>query len=226
MPEICYNDSSAMLTHCITITKLGKIMKLTDNFYLSEFLKSSTAIKMGESVVAQQNSPSDDVIESLRYLADATLQPMRSYLCFRTDISSGYRCEVLNTKIGSSSRSQHPRGEAADIKSKHEVPDKDKVESDLAVAELKRTIKRIVGRDVRSNVNREYFMWAYFCINLDNLDIDQVIHEYGHDGHPSWVHVASSSDETNRGRITIKRNGDDYTDINLFEALALGCEDE
>jgi hypothetical protein len=46
---------------------------------------------------------------------------------------------------------------------------------------------------MRPDVNPNFMLFAYVCLNLKELDIDQVIHEYGEDfGRPAWVHIASS----------------------------------
>ena len=87
-------------------------MRLSDHFTLQELCKSQTALRLGIS-----NQPTKDHIESLRHLCETVLEPIRlEYGPFTP--SSGYRSKELNQKIGGSRRSQHSKGEAADI----EVP--------------------------------------------------------------------------------------------------------
>ena len=85
-------------------------MKLTDNFSLSELIKSQTAERCDI-----YNLPDKEHIESLQKLCDNILQPIRDYFKKPVVISSGYRSPELSQKIGSSSRSQHCKGEAADL---------------------------------------------------------------------------------------------------------------
>ena len=88
-------------------------MKLTDNFTLAELTKSQTAERCGID-----NNPDKEHIENLQRLCNHILQPVRDYFQKPVTISSGYRSPELSQKIGSSSRSQHCKGEAADF----EVP--------------------------------------------------------------------------------------------------------
>jgi len=89
-------------------------MKLSENFSLQELLKSQTAERKGIS-----NKPDDPAhITNLQTLCEKVLQPVRDHYGSPVIINSGFRCKKLNKAIGSSSKSQHTRGEAADI----EVP--------------------------------------------------------------------------------------------------------
>lgn len=87
-------------------------MKLSKNFTLEEFIRSSTAESMGID-----NVPKDEeVIENLRNLCLEILQPLRDYVSAPVHINSGYRCKELNVAVGGVKNSQHLRGEAADIR--------------------------------------------------------------------------------------------------------------
>ena len=85
-------------------------MKLSKNFSLTELTKSQTAERMG-----LDNNPSEDQTENLRHLCERVLHPVRDHFDDVVTISSGYRSEILSQKIGSSSKSQHCRGQAADF---------------------------------------------------------------------------------------------------------------
>tara|TARA_B000000441_G_scaffold130494_1_gene113664 strand:- start:204 stop:665 length:462 start_codon:yes stop_codon:yes gene_type:complete len=85
-------------------------MKLSENFSLSELTKSQTAVRKGIN-----NEPGTAEIENLIHLAEAVLQPVREHFGKPVMISSGYRSPALCEAIGSSSKSQHARGEAADF---------------------------------------------------------------------------------------------------------------
>ena len=85
-------------------------MKLTENFSLKEMTKSQTAERHGIS-----NNPSEDHQENLKKLCDEILQPIRTHYGKVVSVSSGYRSPELCVKIGSSLKSQHAKGQAADF---------------------------------------------------------------------------------------------------------------
>lgn len=85
-------------------------MKLSANFQLSELVKSQVAERKGIS-----NNPSPTHIDNLKALCVNVLQPIRSHFDAPVLISSGYRSGELNIAIGSSIKSQHIEGKAADI---------------------------------------------------------------------------------------------------------------
>ena len=91
-------------------------MNLSKNFSLSELTKSQTAERKGID-----NVPSEEHIQNLIHLAETVLQPIRNEFGRPVVISSGYRSPELCEAIGSSSKSQHAKGEAADF----EVPGMD-----------------------------------------------------------------------------------------------------
>lgn len=85
-------------------------MRLSPHFTLEEMIHSDYAKKFGIN-----NIPSQQVIKNLGYLAHNLLEPLREYLGKPIVITSGYRCEKLNRKVGGSSSSQHLYGQAVDI---------------------------------------------------------------------------------------------------------------
>jgi len=85
-------------------------MKLAKNFSLAELTKSQTAERMGI-----ENNPNEDETENLRILCERVLQPVRDHFNHTVTISSGFRNIILSQKIGSSAKSQHCAGEAADF---------------------------------------------------------------------------------------------------------------
>ena len=85
-------------------------MKLSKNFSLAEMTKSQTASRMG-----LDNNHSEDEQENLRLLCERVLQPVRDHFNKVLTISSGFRNIILSQKIGSSAKSQHCAGEAADF---------------------------------------------------------------------------------------------------------------
>ena len=85
-------------------------MQLSANFTLDEMTKSQTATRLSIN-----NQPTKEEIENMRQLCVHILQPVRSFFAKPIIISSGYRSPELSEKIGSSSKSQHCKGMAADI---------------------------------------------------------------------------------------------------------------
>lgn len=84
-------------------------MRLSDNFKLSEFTTSQTAIRHDIP-----NTPTHEVISNLILLCKHVLQPIRDDLG-AVYIGSGFRCIDLNRMIGGAKNSQHTKGQAADI---------------------------------------------------------------------------------------------------------------
>ena len=85
-------------------------MQLSDNFSLNEFTKSDTAVRKGID-----NTPNDVHLENMKALCENVLQKVRSHFGKSVRITSGYRSPELCEAIGSSSRSQHAKGQAADF---------------------------------------------------------------------------------------------------------------
>ena len=85
-------------------------MNLTKNFSISELTKSQTAERKGID-----NTPSPTHRENLKSLCTSILQPIRDHFGRVVSVSSGYRSVDLCVAIGSSTGSQHAKGEAADF---------------------------------------------------------------------------------------------------------------
>ena len=92
--------------------KKENIMQLTDHFYLSEFVRSETATRLG--IDNSINDP--EIISNIRNLCERVLEPLRAFAGCPIIINSGYRCPRLNEAVGGSRRSQHMKGEACDIR--------------------------------------------------------------------------------------------------------------
>ena len=86
-------------------------MKLSKNFSYKELTFSREAHKNGI-----ENIPSTDELVSMTSLCQRILQPIRD-AHGAIFISSGFRSETLAPLVGSTIKSQHCRGEAADFES-------------------------------------------------------------------------------------------------------------
>ena len=85
-------------------------MQLSENFSLNELTKSQTATRKGIN-----NTPNDNEKENLKSLSINILQKIRDHYNKPVRVTSGYRSPELCVAIGSSAKSQHAKGEAADF---------------------------------------------------------------------------------------------------------------
>lgn len=150
---------------------------LSTHFTLEEMIYSDTAKKYGIN-----NKPDELHTKVLKHTCEYLLEKIRAllnehYKCqVIMNITSGYRCPTLNTKIGGSSTSQHVRGEAADI-SCYKVVNKLKI--------------KIKPLDVYNLIKT----W----VKQGKLSVDQCIYEVG-STYNIWVHVSHSSAGATRDR--------------------------
>jgi len=145
-------------------------MKLSNSFSLSEMLKSNTANRRG---IEEQYNPSKEVIDNLTKLCKKVLQPIRDSLEMPVRVTSGYRCEELNKAIGGSSKSQHVKGEAADIELWIRGQEKNAI-----------LLDEIINLSFRNEI-----------------EFDQLIIEYPVNDVPKWIHISYS--DLNRKQILI-----------------------
>lgn len=80
-------------------------MKLTEHFTLEEMTRTAQPFP---------NNPSQVEVTALRNLCTHVLEPVRERFG-PVKVNSGYRSSQVNAAVGSSDKSQHRKGEAADI---------------------------------------------------------------------------------------------------------------
>lgn len=132
-------------------------MNLTKNFTLSELTKSNDAARHGID-----NTPTAQIAENLKGLAENILQPVRDQFGMVT-VSSGYRCKALNVKIGGAVTSDHMLGFAADF----EVPGiNNKLLAEWIKANLKFT--QLILEFPGQNPNDGWIHCSYNPANLKN----------------------------------------------------------
>jgi len=85
-------------------------MKLSQHFSYQEFIKSQTALRKGIN-----NEPDDAQLYSMKMVCMNILEPIRTTFERPVIITSGFRSPELCVAIGSSTNSQHAKGEAADF---------------------------------------------------------------------------------------------------------------
>lgn len=163
-------------------------MKVSKHFTLEEFTYSDTAKKFEIA-----NTPDDFHIKIIKHTAEYLLEPLRNLLgvyygktvCIR--ITSGYRCPLLNSKVGGSGTSQHVKGCAVDIEAYY-MSGKKKII--INYIELYTLIKQ----------------W----VKAGKLSIDQCIQEVS--GSAKWVHVSHHpSGKTCDRKQFLKYNNGTYT---------------
>ena len=83
---------------------------MSNYFSIAELTASFTASRFGID-----NTPPKEVADKLQVLISECLNPIREAYGKPIIVTSGYRCEALNKKVGGKPTSQHLRGEAVDI---------------------------------------------------------------------------------------------------------------
>ena len=113
-------------------------MQLSRNFTLSELTRSQTATRRGID-----NTPGEEEIKNLERVCSEILQPVREHFGVAFSPSSGFRSVALCEAIGSSSKSQHAKGETVDF----EIPGQD---------------NKSVAEWVRDNLNFDQLILEYY----------------------------------------------------------------
>lgn len=130
-------------------------------FDLEEMLYSSTALNK-----KIPNLPSWNIIENLNTLATDILDVVREEYGSAVYVSSGYRSDKLNAAVNGSIKSQHRKGEAADIYAKD-------------TKRLFDTCKRLIeeGRiSVGQLIDENNYSWVH--ISLPTLKVNnQILHK-------------------------------------------------
>jgi len=130
-------------------------MNLSKNLTLNEVTKSNTAVNLGIN-----NEPNAEQLENLKTIANEVFQKIRDHFDVPIKISSGFRSEALNKKVGGSKTSDHMKGCALDI---------DMDGSTFAAYAAN---------------------WEIFNYIRKNLQFRQLIWEFGDANNPDWVHVS------------------------------------
>lgn len=75
-------------------------------FTINELIKTSTGIS---------NIPNAEQVANLIYLVENLLDKAREELAMPITVTSGYRSEAVNRRVGGVATSQHTKGEAVDL---------------------------------------------------------------------------------------------------------------
>lgn len=131
-------------------------MNLSKNFTLEELIYSDTANQYNID-----NTPTQEIIDNLTRLANDVLQPIRDKYNKPIIISSGYRCEELNAKVGGVSNSAHKYGLGADL-------DVGGVKENK---ELFLLIKEMIDNkeiEVDQLINENHYKWCHIGLSKNN----------------------------------------------------------
>ena len=90
------------------------MMKLATNFDYDEFFVSEKFPEYAE-ILRDKHANDADMIERFTQLSRVCLQPFRDYVKSPFKITSGYRDEWLNVKVGGETNSDHMHAMACDI---------------------------------------------------------------------------------------------------------------
>ncbi len=196
-------------------------VQLSENFWLNEFTSSQTATRKPE-IAGDQFNPQQEVIENLRHLCENSVQPLRSLLKTPMRISSGYRSKELNKAVGGAAKSRHCMGEAADIVLSDRLIRDEELSRQRDI--VRNMVYERIGLSLRKDVNANFYLFALACMYINELDVDQIIHEYGEHGQPAWVHISSSKTRNARQILVLPRiEGNDSSIVTMEQALKLGC---
>lgn len=128
-------------------------------FSIRELTKSETAIRY-----RIDNSPSQIVKENLENLVKYILDPLREAYGKPIIVTSGYRCEELNKILKGSKTSQHPLGQAVDIRTLEDTKEENKKLFDLII-KLKLPFDQLI--------NEHDFDWIH--VSYSNRNRRQVL---------------------------------------------------
>jgi len=201
-----------------------KNIRLSYNFWLSEFTKSQTAQRVGGDLLKRQNSPSETIISNLEHHCKTALQPIRNKFGTPILINSGFRHKTLNTLIGGTEYSDHCKGDASDIEATSDLLKTKHAES------IKEYCVNEFGFALGPNCTPNYLLFLSACLLMkQGKEIQQIIHEFGTDGEPAWVHIATKKRPVKHeiliARKEKKSNGaikTVYEALTLAEAFELG----
>lgn len=138
-------------------------LRLTEHFTLAEFERSATAKANGID-----NRVPSQYIPALEQLCKTILEPLRAFAGQSIIISSGYRCNALNVKVGDAYASQQTLGEAADI----QIPKTPYTE----------------WSDNKAHTDKD-ILYRWFEFLTTHTDFDQAIIETSNDK-DFWIHIS------------------------------------
>ncbi len=146
-------------------------MKLSANFRLEEFLISQTAERHGIDM-----TPDKGIQMNIVRLVDTILQPLRTEIGAGINISSGFRPDELNKRIGGSKTSAHRFGCAADFTATGMTP----LEVCILIREMNLPYDQVI---------HEFGRWVHVGIRWDDTGVrHQELTAYRNEGKVLYAH--------------------------------------
>ena len=141
--------------------------KISKNFNLEEFVKSTTA--KNKKI---DNTPGDTEIFYIEKLAEQ-LQRIRDRYGKPIIISSGYRCDKLNRAVGGAKNSDHRFGAAADI---HSV--EDTYEANKELWDVIMTLYTEGELALRQIIDEYKLDWIHISVNneFNKMKKNEILH--------------------------------------------------
>ena len=140
-------------------------------FTIAELTRSDTATKHG-----WDNTPPPEAVQNLRSLAEYVLDPLREAYGHPIHVNSGYRSATLNSAVGGTARSQHLRGQAADIRGEAPLPSPQKGEApDSQKREVEKLGQLLIDLDLP--FDQLIFYPTFLHVSWSNSPRRQVLHK-------------------------------------------------
>ena len=195
--------------------------RLTNNFTLEDFLPEPSF--NGSSSLPVSKEPGFSVIGNLSYLSSYALQPIRNGFAYPIEVARGYHHPDQCRDPHEHACLAHHSGCAADCRVDAAFLDD---ESSAKIRrDVEQAIRRLTGRPARDDLNANFYLFAWICLNQDRFEFDRVCHSHGDGpGRPGWVHFEiSMNGEMDR---QLQQTGVDMPPqgrpLSLIEALILG----
>ena len=150
-------------------------MQLSEHFKLREFTRSQIATRLG----IDQSKPPVEVVSNLVALCQTLLEPLREEFG-PISISSGWRNIEVCRQLGSSEKSQHVFGEAADWEARQS-------ESNYAVAKW---------------IEASTLSWDQLILEFASTP-EQIADGEG-DPMDGWIHLSNKIDKSKNRRVCLR----------------------
>jgi len=134
-------------------------------FTIKELSKSPTAQRLGID-----NTPPPQEEGNLKLLVEKVLDPIREAYKKPIIVNSGYRCHVLNRKIGGVPNSHHLGGMAADIQTV-----KDTVEDNKTLFNIIQKMIESKEIEVTQLIDEKNYSWIHISYNPADIR-NQILH--------------------------------------------------
>lgn len=124
-------------------------------FSIRELTASNTAARLGIN-----NEPDAEATANLYYLVHYILDPLREAWGAPIIVTSGFRSQKLNKKVGGAKTSQHVKGQAADIRTVSDNPKENRRLLELII-KLNLPFDQLINEYPDANGNPDWIHVSY-----------------------------------------------------------------